>query len=75
MTININPSHKGRLHKALGVGRSDQIPERKLDAAKHSASPARRRQATFAENALAWQHGGAHRDTSGATRMRHLHKG
>jgi hypothetical protein len=69
----IKPSHKGRLHRALGVPKGEPIPAGKLAMAKHSASPALRKQATFATSAEDWNHGGAHADPSGATRMRHLH--
>jgi hypothetical protein len=69
----IKPSHDGRLHRALGVAQGEKMPESKLQAARHSRDPARRKQATFAENARHWTHGGAHADPSGATRMRHLH--
>jgi len=53
---SIKPSHKGRLHKALGVKKGAKIPLAKLQAAKRSKNPARRRQATFALNARKWKH-------------------
>jgi hypothetical protein len=61
MAIKIKPSHEGRLHKNLGVAKDKPIPEKKLEAAKHSSSPAVRKQATFAENAKHWHHKGSKR--------------
>lgn len=46
----IKPSHRGLLHKKLGVPQGEKIPEKKIEAAKHSKSPAERKEATFAEN-------------------------
>ena len=46
----IKPSRKGLLHSKLGVPQGEKIPEKKLEAAKHSKSPAERKEATFAEN-------------------------
>lgn len=46
----IKPSHKGLLHKKLGVPQGEKIPAKKLEQAKHSKSPAERKEATFAEN-------------------------
>lgn len=62
MAIEIKPSHEGRLHKNLGVAEDKAIPEAKLEAAKNSDSPAVRKQATFAENAKHWHHGGQKKD-------------
>ena len=52
--IKIKPSHKGLLHKELGVKKGNKIPLSKLAAAKHSSDPAERKRATFAENARGW---------------------
>lgn len=46
----IKPSRKGLLHSKLGVPQGQKIPEKKLEAAKNSKSPAERKEATFAEN-------------------------
>ena len=46
----IKPSHKGLLHKKLGVPQGEKIPEAKIAKAKHSKSPALRKEATFAQN-------------------------
>lgn len=58
MSINIKPSHKGLLHKKLGVKQGDKIPASKIVSAKNSSSPATRKQATFAANAKKWNRGG-----------------
>lgn len=56
----IKPSRKGLLHSKLGVPQGEKIPEKKLEAAKHSKSPAERKEATFAEN-FGHKEGGASR--------------
>lgn len=56
--IRLNPKHKGKLHRDLGVKQGEPIPAAKLAKAKHSKDPAVRKRATFAENAKHWQHGG-----------------
>lgn len=56
MSINIKPSHKGLLHKKLGVPQGQPIPASKVAAAKNSSNPATRKQATFAQNAKKWGH-------------------
>lgn len=56
MAINIKPSHKGLLHKKLGVPQGQKIPASKIAAAKNSPSAATRKQATFAQNAKKWSH-------------------
>lgn len=53
----IKKSHKGLLHKKLGVPEGEKIPEAKLEKAKHSKSPALRKEVNFAENAKDWHHG------------------
>lgn len=55
MSIEIKPSHKGRLHAALGVPQGEKIPPEKIEQAKHSSSPALRKQANFASNAAKWK--------------------
>lgn len=54
--IHINPSHKGELHKDLGVPSANKIPAAKLAEAKNSSDPAVRKRATFAANAKKWNH-------------------
>lgn len=48
--IHIKPSHKGLLHKDLGVPEGEKIPAAKIEKAKHSDNPKIRKRATFAEN-------------------------
>lgn len=54
-SINIKPSHRGLLHKDLGVPSGKPIPAKKLAEAKNSSSAAERKRATFAENAKKWK--------------------
>lgn len=56
MTIKIKPSHKGLLHKKLGVKQGEPIPEAKIEKAEQSKSPALRKEAQFAENAKSFKH-------------------
>lgn len=52
--IHIKASHKGLLHKDLGVPEGEKIPAAKMERAKADASPAERKRITFAENARHW---------------------
>jgi len=54
--INIKPSHKGLLHKDLGVKSGEKIPEAKLKKAEHSSNSAVKKRAVFAENAKSFKH-------------------
>lgn len=54
--INIKPSHKGLLHKNLGVPAGSPIPAGKLASAANSSDPAVKKRAVFAENARKWHH-------------------
>lgn len=54
--IHIKPSHKGLLHKDLGVPQGVKIPTSKLRAATHSPNPAIRKRAQFAVNAKKFSH-------------------
>ena len=54
--IDIKPSHKGKLHRALGIPEGQEIPRSRLEEAKHSKDPDIRREATFALNARGWNH-------------------
>ena len=56
MAINIKPSHRGLLHKDLGVKQGEKIPAEKLAKAANSHDPAVKRRAIFAENAKHWNH-------------------
>ena len=55
-TIHIKPENKGKLHSKLGVPQGEKIPEAKLEKAKHSSSPAERKEANFAINAKKFKH-------------------
>jgi hypothetical protein len=48
--IHIKPSHKGLLHKKLGVPQGQKIPASKLAKALHSKSASERKEANFARN-------------------------
>jgi hypothetical protein len=54
--IHIKPSHRGMLHKEMGVPAGEKIPTSRLEKAKEGASPAERKRITFAENAKHWNH-------------------
>lgn len=54
--IHIKPSHKGLLHRSLGVPLNKMIPTSKLHAAAAHASPAEKKRIVFAENARKWNH-------------------
>lgn len=54
MSIAIKPSHKGLLHKKLGMPEKEKIPLKDLMRAKHSSSPAMRKEANFAINERKW---------------------
>lgn len=46
----IKPSHRGLLHRRLGVPEGQKIPASKIQGALHSSDPSLRRQANFARN-------------------------
>ena len=52
--VKIKPSHKGLLHKELGVPEGQKIPSKKLNAAAKNASPAEKKRIVFAQNAKHW---------------------
>ena len=47
---DIAPSHKGRLHKALGIPEGQPIPKKLEEAAVHSRDPHMRQMARYALN-------------------------
>ena len=53
--IQLNPAHKGLLHKELGVGKGMPIPASKLAAAKAAGGKEAKR-AQFAINAKKFSH-------------------
>lgn len=57
MAIKIKPSHKGLLHKDLGVAKDKKIPVAKMEKAKSKASPAEKKRIVFAENAKKFNKG------------------
>lgn len=73
MAIEIKPSHKGLLHKSLGVPQGKKIPAKKLAAAKNSPDAATRKRATFAENAKKWVHGSNDEAHIGPAPLKHTH--
>lgn len=54
--IRIAKSHRGLLHKALGIPQGQKIPRARLQAAARSSNPTMRKRAQFALNAASWQH-------------------
>lgn len=54
MAIHIKKSHKGLLHKKLGVPKGEKIPAGRLAAALDSKSESLRKEAQFAKNAKGW---------------------
>ena len=54
--IRIKPSHKGLLHRDLGVSQDAPLSRQQLEHAKRSPDPAVRKRATFAINARSWHH-------------------
>lgn len=56
MSIHIKPSHRGRLHRDLGVAEGHKIKAEALRRALHSKDPAVRKRANFAINARKWKH-------------------
>lgn len=56
VAIHIKASHKGLLHKDLGVPEGKKIPKVKLNKALHSKNAAVKKRAVFAENAKSWHH-------------------
>jgi hypothetical protein len=48
--VHIKASHRGLLHRKLGIPEGTKIPMARLTAAKHSQSPALRKEANFAKN-------------------------
>lgn len=61
MSIKIKPSHKGLLHKDLGLKGGKKISTARLESAKKHAGPAEKKRIVFAENARKWNHTGGKR--------------
>ena len=58
MSIHIKKSHKGRLHRALGVPQGQKLTQAQIMKAEHSRKPAVRKEAHFAAAAERWHHPG-----------------
>ena len=54
--INLNPAHKGLLHKHLGIPEDQKIPVHKLREALKSDNPDIVKEANFALNSRDWNH-------------------
>lgn len=54
----VKPSHKGRLHEALGVPADEKITIGELHSAMKSNSPHVRKMASYAETMRGWSHKG-----------------
>lgn len=57
MTIKIKKSHKGLLHKDLGVKPGKKLTEKELLSARNSSDGKERKRAVFAINAAKWNKG------------------
>ena len=61
MAININPAHKGMLHREMGIKEGQKISVsdlmREKKKAKASGDTAPEKRVVFAENARKWHHG------------------
>jgi hypothetical protein len=56
MAINIKKSHKGLLHKNLGVSQKKKLTMDQIMQAVHSPNPAIRKRGIFAKNARSFKH-------------------
>lgn len=60
MAINIKPSHRGMLHREMGVREGEKISisdlAREKKRAKKSGNTAEEKRVVFAENARKWHH-------------------
>lgn len=52
----VKPSHKGRLHKALGIPENKTIPLSRLNAAMQSKNPHVREMASYTHTMRGWNH-------------------
>jgi hypothetical protein len=58
-SIDIKPSHKGALHRALGIPQGQTLTDEEIQQGLDSKDPAVRMMARFAKNAKGFSHGGA----------------
>lgn len=56
MAIKIKKSHRGLLHKNLGIAKGKPISTKRLESAKKGAGKAEKKRIVFAENARKWHH-------------------
>jgi hypothetical protein len=56
MSIHINPAHKGRLHRALGVPQDRKLTMAQIEKAEHSRKASVRKEADFAAAARRFDH-------------------
>jgi hypothetical protein len=54
--IHIKESHKGLLHKQMGIPEGKPISTKALEHEKQGANPAEKKRIVFAENARRWHH-------------------
>ena len=54
--IEIDPKHKGNLHKYLGIPEDQKIPDSRLKPLLNHSDPAVVKMANFALNARKWKH-------------------
>lgn len=52
----VKPSHKGRLHRALGIPEGEKIPISRIHAAERSSDAAVAKEARYAETMRGWNH-------------------
>ena len=49
-SVEIKPSHKGLLHKSLGIPEGDKIPMKTLKKHQNTSDPKLKKRIIFAEN-------------------------
>ncbi len=57
MAIKIKPSHRGALHRELGIPKGSKIPAKLERQLKKTGTAKERKRATFALNARKWRDG------------------
>lgn len=57
-SIDINPAHKGELHRDLGVPEGQKLTDAEIEQGLKSKDPAVRLRARFAKNARKFKHTG-----------------
>lgn len=54
MSIHIKKSHRGLLHRDMGVPQGKKLTMGQMQRAAKNASPAEKKRIVFAENARSW---------------------